>query len=328
MDALKPIARALFDLEAGPEVSFHNLTMLPFAPRQARAEAAPPYATLDEALALGLIDITEVSEAGSVPELLVANLALKPTLIIDGEELVGAKQNRIVNLTILVPSKATLRMPVSCVEAGRWSARSRAFAAAPRTQYATGRAKRMAQVSDALRTCGERHADQADIWNDIALKSERLNARSETGAMDAMFLDHASFVEKAVEALQPVEGQVGVLFAVSGRLLGFDLFDRASTLRKLLPKLVRGAAVDALDTAEPGARALKGRQQPGLKSRPTGKSTLAAEAEQFFAALSGAASHCAPGVGQGEDVRLTAPGLTAAALVDNDAVVHLSAFRL
>ncbi len=315
MESIKPIARELFGLEFGPEVAFHNLSMLPLAPRQARPETAPAYATLDESLALGLVEITEISDAGSVPELRVVNRGDRATLIVDGQELIGAKQNRIVNLTILVPAQATLTIPVSCVEAGRWSARSRAFAAAPRTQYATGRAKRMAQVSDAMREHGARHADQADIWNDIALKSERLNARSETGAMDAMFLDHASFIEKAVEALPAAPKQTGAVFAVSGRLLGFDLFDSPSTLRKLLPKLIRSAAVDALDSALVAPRGRK-------------KSTLSAEAEQFFAALSAAPAQRARALGQGEDVRITAPGLTAAALLDNDAVIHLSAFRL
>lgn len=322
MDAIKPVARALFDIDAGPEVIFQNLTMLPLAPRQARAEDPRPYATLDESLALGLVEITEVSDAGSVPELRVANRGDRPTLIVDGEELVGAKQNRIVNLSILIPALAKLTIPVSCVEAGRWSARSRAFAAAPRTQYATGRAKRMAQVSDAMLSHGGRHADQADIWNDIALKSERMNARSETGAMDALFLDHASFIEKAVETFGAAPKQTGALFAVSGRLLGFDLFDRPSTLRKLLPKLVRAAAVDALDTAVPPSASAK----PAADKRK--KSTLWAEADQFFAALSSAPAISAPAIGQGEDVRISAPGLTAAALVDGNAVIHLSAFRL
>jgi len=322
MDAIKPVARALFDIDAGPEVIFQNLTMLPLAPRQARAEDPPPYATLDESLALGLVEITEVSDAGSVPELRVANRGDRPTLIVDGEELVGAKQNRIVNLSMLIPALAKLTIPVSCVEAGRWSARSRAFAAAPRTQYATGRAKRMAQVSDAMLSHGGRHADQADIWNDIALKSERMNARSETGAMDALFLDHASFIEKAVETFGAAPKQTGALFAVSGRLLGFDLFDRRFTLRKLLPKLVRAAAVDALDTAVPPSASAK----PAADKRK--KSTLWAEADQFFAALSSAPAISAPAIGQGEDVRISAPGLTAAALVDGNAVIHLSAFRL
>lgn len=313
MTGIKPIAQALFDLEVGPEVGFHNLSMLPLSPRAGRAEQLPTYTTLDEALALGLLEITEVSEAGSVPDLRVVNRGAKPTLIVDGEELVGAKQNRIVNLSILIPAKTTLTIPVSCVEAGRWNARSRAFAAAPRTQYTSGRAKRMVQVSESLRTHGGRHADQADIWNEIALKSERLHAHSATGAMEAMFVDHAAFVDKAVAALGATESQTGAMFAVSGKLLGFDLFDSPATLRKLLPKLIRAAAIDALDSAATRRRRNK---------------TLAAEAEQFFAALSAAASHHTPAIGLGHDVRMTAPGLTAAALVDSNHIVHLSAFRL
>ncbi len=65
--------------------------------------------------------MTEVSDAGSVPYLQAVNMGPWPVLIFDGEELVGAKQNRIVNTTILVGvGKAVL--PVSC-ENGRWSRR-------------------------------------------------------------------------------------------------------------------------------------------------------------------------------------------------------------
>ena len=46
--------------------------------------------------------ITEVSEAGRVPFLQVANGADRPLLLLDGEELIGAKQNRILNTTVLV----------------------------------------------------------------------------------------------------------------------------------------------------------------------------------------------------------------------------------
>jgi hypothetical protein len=61
--------------------------------------------------------------AGQRPRAALVNKGSRPPLIVDGEELVGAKQNRVVNLTILVAAASTLKIPVSCIEAGRWSAR-------------------------------------------------------------------------------------------------------------------------------------------------------------------------------------------------------------
>src|SRR5689334_10631592 len=71
--------------------------------------------------------VTEVSEAGSVPFLKVANGADQPLLLLDGEELIGAKQNRILNTTVLVAARAEVNIPVSCVEQGRWGYRGRQF---------------------------------------------------------------------------------------------------------------------------------------------------------------------------------------------------------
>ena len=150
-----PIAHALEQITLGDPVTFENITMIPLL-GPASAEQEPFYLTLDEALAQGWTEITEISEQGSVPELRVINKGAKPVFILDGEELLGAKQNRIVNLSILVAAKTTVTIPVSCVEAGRWRSRSRAFSAAPRTQYAAGRAKRMAQVTASMQMSGAR----------------------------------------------------------------------------------------------------------------------------------------------------------------------------
>ena len=93
-----------------------------------RRDPEAAYVTLDEALAGGL-RVREVDESGSVPELVVENPLDSRVLLYDGEELVGAKQNRILNVSVLVEAKTTLRIPVSCVEQGRWSRRSAFFSA-------------------------------------------------------------------------------------------------------------------------------------------------------------------------------------------------------
>ena len=104
--------------------SHRNLTVFPLlAPNRIE----PDYLILEQALDQNLIRITEMDNEGSVPELKLYNLGTKGVLIIEGEELVGAKQNRIVNSSFLVAGKTEVVIPVSCVEQGRWNYRSDAF---------------------------------------------------------------------------------------------------------------------------------------------------------------------------------------------------------
>jgi hypothetical protein len=76
---------------------------------------------LDVALDDGTARATDVSDSGAVPEPRFENTGERPVLILDGEKLVGAKQNRVLNLTILAPAKEVIIIPISCVEAGRWA---------------------------------------------------------------------------------------------------------------------------------------------------------------------------------------------------------------
>ena len=85
----------------------------------------------------------------------------------------------------------------------------------------------------------------------------------------------------------------------------------AGTLARVLPMLVRAAAVDALDRS----------------SEPRADSKVSSRAcELFLAHVLSAAQHSAPAIGLGEDVRLSSPSIAGAALVVDGAVVHLSAF--
>jgi hypothetical protein len=311
-----PVGGALAAITVGDPVVFENLLMFPLLGPSVKAI---DYVTLDDAISQRVSEITEVSANGVVPELRVVNRGLKPTLIIDGEELVGAKQNRVVNLTILVAAESELIIPVSCVEAGRWRAKSSRFATAPRTQYATGRAKRMAQVSQSMANYGERASDQSAVWADIADKSARMHSSSSTSAMEQMFTDHAVSIDTYVSGLGAVDGQIGALFAIGDDIVGFDLFDDAGTLRKLLPKLVRSYAVDAIDMANGSAPSERDRRTPV-------RTTIAHLVPGFLAAIAAASQQRAAAVGLGEDVRVSSSGLVGAALVVDGQVLHLSGF--
>jgi hypothetical protein len=123
-------------------------------------------------------------------------------------KLIGAKQNRVLNLTILAPPKRVTVIPVSCVEAGRWHMQSAAFNPAPHVMYARGRAARTSQVTASMRSTGTRRSDQSAVWSDITAKASRMNAASPTQAMAAVYDHHALTIEEYVRAFAPRSRQV------------------------------------------------------------------------------------------------------------------------
>jgi hypothetical protein len=248
-----------------------------------------------------------------VPELKLNNESDEPVLLLDGEELIGAKQNRVLNLTILAPPKRTIIIPVSCVEAGRWSPRSAKFTTSSNAYFAHGRAKKMAQVSSSLMSRGQARSDQHAVWADISLRASRLNAESATAAMSDIYERYTKRIDDYVDAFAAIDRQVGAVFTINGNIIGFDLFDSPGTFKKLLPKLVRSYALDAIDTDTDMKNAAAVSREP---------------VEELLLEIAQAEAKTFPACGDGVDVRLTGSNLMGAGLIVNGRVVHLSAFRI
>lgn len=300
------LAERLAALSRGVPTSYLNLTVVPLVGSDA---AELDYLLLDEALSQNFIRITEISESGSVPELRLDNSSPHAVLLLDGEELVGAKQNRVLNLTILAPAGKTISIPVSCVEAGRWSHRSREFATEHRAYYSSGRAQKSEHVTDSMRFHGTHESRQGAVWDDIATKSHSLGSHSPTGAMADIYDDHKSDIENYVNALQPVDGQVGGIFILNGRARGLELFDCAATLGKLFPKLIRSWAFDAIN------------------ERHTPAHVGDAGVDSLLAAITNAQTTNHPGVGEGEDIRLSGANISGGALFARERLMHLCVFN-
>jgi hypothetical protein len=309
---MQTILDATTGVRVGQPMVHRNLTVFPLL---GAVEKGADYLTLDEALAQKCAEITEVSEGGSVPELRFVNSGDRRVFLLDGEELIGAKQNRILNLSILVPAGKTLIVPVSCVEAGRWHHRTRQFSSAPRAHYAEGRAMKMAQVSDSMRSTGRRTSNQGEVWRHISEKFAKFGASSATSAMSDIYEQESAGLEDYVGSFSVLEGQAGALFAIDGRIVGLELFDSAETLRKLFPKLLRSYGLDALDRARSAPR---GEEMPCTPE----------QAEAFLRKVTQAKAEEFPAVGEGRDIRLADPALTGAALAADDRIVHLSAFAV
>ncbi len=196
---MHPVNVAFSRITVDESTSYRNLTVFPLI---SEFRSSLDYLLLAEGLREGLVSLRELSEGGSVPDLVVENRAKVAVLIVDGEELVGAKQNRVANLSMLIPANKTTTIPVSCVEQGRWAYDSHDFKVTDQVQYARGRAVKLASVHRSLRSTGTRRSDQAQVWDSIHEKAEMLDAGSPTGSMGAIFERHSKSLGDYVEAFE------------------------------------------------------------------------------------------------------------------------------
>jgi hypothetical protein len=297
----------LKEAKIGRKQSHQNLAIFPLLSGHA---TGLDYITLDEALAEELIEVVEVSEEGVVPELKVVNRSPCMILILDGEELVGAKQNRIVNTTILIQGKSSTVIPVSCVEQGRWAYDSRRFGSQKRFMSAQLRAMKAEQVHRSIRTSDDFYSDQAAIWKEISSKARRMGAESPTMAMSEIYEKKKAALNGYINHFRLVEMQVGAVFMINGKVVGLDCFGNPGTFSKVFRKLVESYALDAIDWQR------QDRSKKALKSDVT----------KFLWAASAASVESRPSVGLGIDYRLESYSLTGFALAHEDQVLHFSVF--
>jgi len=273
------------------------------------AQSAFDYLTLDEALKEGGFKISEVDQGGSVPTIKVSNPSDQMALLVTGEMLVGCKQDRMLNKSIMVAAKSEVFVPVSCVEAGRWNDSSRGFSSSSRSSHATLRKMVVKRVSDSYRRRGNAASDQSEVWSEIRLKMARMGSDSATGALNDVYEDFNKPLSKTLDELEQPRDCHGVVFAVNGTIEGADLFDRPETLTKVWPKLARAYAIDALEASE---------DEP---ERVTSEAVTS-----WLRSAVGAKTDWFHSPGLGKDGRIEGEGLHGSALVVEEGFVHIDMF--
>ena len=304
MEALRLFLKKI---KLGGKQTHLNMTLIPLLASDA---GEPDYLILEEASGQGSAEITEISQGGSVPDLRLINKSAHKLLVVDGEELVGAKQNRIVNATFLIAGQTEITIPVSCVEQGRWSYRSQKFASGKKVMPSSMRRVHQKVVAMSLEMGAGFRSDQGMIWDELALKRERMAVHSSTGAMADLFEGQKDRLGEYLKAFRLVDCQIGAVFAINGEIVGLECFGHQQTFSKFFQKLVQSYALDALDWLEGGDN-----NQVSTES-----------VRHFLAGVQNAPCKLHPSLGLGENIRFESNSVSGASLVLDGRVVHLSAF--
>jgi hypothetical protein len=215
-------------------------------PLFSESNSSVEYILSDEAIESKLVDVKEISKSGSVPKLLVENKSSTRVLFIEGEELIGAKQNRILNTSIIVAAHSELKIPVSCVEHGRWQYKRHRFGSSKFHSPHELRYTLKKSVYHSLNLGRGHYSDQSKVWEKVGKMHAMHGTSSPTGDMSDTFKKMKSRIEDFNKKIKYVEGATGFAVAIGKIIVAFDIFDKSSTCKKVWNRLLSGFIMDAL----------------------------------------------------------------------------------
>ena len=296
------LTQALDSMEISEPVS-HGL--LHIFPLRGETREEEDIWLLEDALWAGTLRIEELHEAGSVPELRVVNEGMLRVLILEGDELNGARQNRVVNSSVLVAADSELLLPVSCVGRGRWSYRSRVFAPATGSPHVALRRPTSRSVHNFLKRGRGHRSDERGVWREVDRKARLHNVASPTHVLQ----DSRSHVSGRLDAFGKLgrelpEGTSGVVVAIGERLALLEVLAGPCTFARVFRKLLSGYAFESV----------------GL-DRPYGTPDTQ-DVRNFIETAAKTAREEHRAAGAGRDVRFNAEGLSGYALLGERGVLH------
>jgi hypothetical protein len=294
----------LSKIEMGEVQRYKNIAVMPLFVKD---DGKIDYLTLKEAMDRKVISVNEVSEGGSVPDLVVDVSDDVNVLILDGEELMGAKQNRILNASVLLWGKSRTTVPVSCTERGRWSHVSKSFHDSENVaNYAVRMAKNIS-VSHALRAKMGYRSDQGKVWAGISDLEMKAKVMSSTHAMRDVYENKRSELDGYLKSFELKPGQRGMLVFIDGDIAGMDIVSKGKAYRIYQDKLLRSYCIHALYNSKQD------------KSEPD-----PARAREFLERISSCRESKYKSVGRGDDYRFEGKGFTGAALEVEGEVLHMA----
>jgi hypothetical protein len=304
----------MLDVKLGGPQKFENLEVFPLI---AAGADDLPYDLLADAITAGTLTITEVGQ-GTVPALVATNTGERDVLVLDGEQLVGSRQNRMTNRSILLPAHSGTEIPVFCMEHGRWHFTSHQMSPAP--QHSPAKLRRHARAAEARRAAAGMEAapemlreEQGAYWADVADTLSKVGGHTPTGSLHAAYEANRRPIAEFVAAFDIRPDQVGLLAFADGVALGLDVIGAPRLYARVHERLLRGYVLDALEHATAG--------------RAAGTGALDGLAAQLYLdAVREAPRHAAPTAGLGTYHVLNGIVVGGELLDDSQRVTHLSAF--
>ena len=308
--SVNAIKDSLSSIEFLPVQNYENITVLGFKTSNLNDF---DFLTLKKGLRMGLVELNEENPGGVADTIKVENNAVTPLLILEGEVLIGAKQDRIANTSLLIPPHLETLIPVSCVEANRWEYQTNNFNDS--TNYAPSnlRGARTETVNVSLKKEGAYKSNQGLVWDVINQTQNNLNVESSTNALKDVYTSKAETLNEYYESFPYTRKQNGSIILINNEVKGLELLYNNHLYKEFHERIIKSYIVDAL--------------QESKTSNPENEDYAYNLAEDFRDNISSSKYETFKSAGCGEDSRLDNTDSMGSALIYKNELIHAVFFN-
>ncbi len=268
---------------------------------------SPPGVLLTrQAVESGLLEIVERGE-GVVQELLARNRGERPVAILEGDTLVGCKQNRVVAHSVIVAPGTSLGVPVGCMEHGRWHHETMRFAVGDMKMAPELRSRTHRDVKASFETHGEKRLDQHRLWRDVDDTLAACRTLSPTSDYYEIVKREGRDARERAASLEPAPGQVGAIVLADGALVGLEVTGHHGLWSAM-------------------AEATLSSYFMGLHRGTSARGAARAAADEWLSRVQAAHVRTSPGLGLGTDLDVEGPGLAGVGLALGALPLHVAVF--
>lgn len=233
--------------------SYKNLRLVPLRMKEGFKEATGNmgyYISLHQAMLTNQIAITEASTGGTVNTLIGRNLSSDTLFLMSGEILQGGKQDRVIARDMLIPpGEGRVRIPVFCVEQGRWKYKGESNDQKFSEYYG--------MANEHLRDIIDHRLGQTQVWNEVSKSNKRDGVNSGTEA----YTDHANnrqfrrleqeYIDFFLNTFENDPTVIGIMAITASRVEGVDLFINNGLFKQEFQKLIYSYVDEAVTYGAP-----------------------------------------------------------------------------
>lgn len=210
--------------------NYENMTVVPIL-----SDTNTPFDVLDlkEGLKMGLVKIEECDNS-NIEQVKLKNNSISPLILLDGEEIAGSLQNRIISQTMIIAPKSEIKIPVNCSEKGRNTYKSEFHY----SNYMANSNTRRKKVYN------KKKLRQNVVWSSIDDLEKDKNTCSKTNALRDSYEKNKYDIDSYLKHFKMENNQIGVICIVENKV-GLEIFNNHSLYEKYNEMLLRSYIIDS-----------------------------------------------------------------------------------